>query len=100
MARMMHIVLIRIRPDADPARVAEYLEATRALQHQVEGIESLSVGADVLKRDNNPYTHAAVFVFRDRKSLEGLRTAPAQLYLRNELNPAVLQEATSIDMEL
>ena len=100
MGRMMHIVLMRLRPDADPAIVKEYLDATRELAKQLEGIESLSVGADVLRRDNNPYTHAAVFVFRDQASLEALRTAPAQLRLRNDLNPKVLLEATSFDMPL
>ena len=70
-----HIVLVRLKPDADAPKI---FAAFKALQSKIDGILALSIGTDCspegLQRGNS---HGFTLDFRDKKARDAYLPHPA-----------------------
>jgi hypothetical protein len=74
---IVHMVLLKIRPDVPPKQVAEVLGAVGALKAKLPGITSYSWGPyDSPEGFNKGYTHGFCMTFADAKSRDAYLPHP------------------------
>ncbi|MGL4379977.1 MAG: Dabb family protein [Vibrio sp.] len=61
-----HILLIKFKPTANPAKIEQLRDLFMAMPHQIEGIQSVEWGAnDSPEGKNQGYTHCVCMTFAD-----------------------------------
>ena len=71
---LTHIVCFKYKAEISPATREEHRARLRSL-HGIDGIDSLTVGADVVGSPRS-YDTALVVVFRNRAALDAYQTNP------------------------
>jgi hypothetical protein len=94
---LTHIVVWKYRNDIEPEVRAEHVLLLRSLAYVIKEIETLAVGADVLKLPRS-YDTGLVAVFRDRAALEAYTVHPEHLKVV-AFGKAISEQAASVDFE-
>lgn len=93
---LTHIVLFRIRPDADPAAVERLITEAREKLPQIPGVSELHAGW-VIQRDS-PYQVGLSMRLPDEAALEAYRVHPLHVeYVERVLEP-VRESRLAIDI--
>jgi hypothetical protein len=71
---LTHIVCFKYKPDIPQSTRDEHRSRLRGL-HGIDGVETLTVGADVVHSPRS-YDTALVVAFRDRAALDAYQTNP------------------------
>ena len=94
---LTHIVLWKYRPDVRPSTRDEHVAGLRSLAKVVSGIESLSVGFDVLRLSRS-YDTGLVAVFRDRDALDAYTVHPQHMKVA-DFGRSISEAVASVDFE-
>lgn len=98
MPELQHIVLLKVRADADPAALDAALEAARALPEQVEGLLDVVAGPDVsVEGLAGDHTHAVLVRFADEAARERYFPHPAHVALGEQMSK-LIDGATVVDL--
>ena len=74
---IVHMVLLKIRPDVSPKKVAEVFGAVGALQKKIPGITSYSWGPYASPEGfNKGFTHGFCMTFQDAKARDAYLPHP------------------------
>jgi len=92
-----HIVIWRYRSDVAPEVRAEHIRLLRSLAAAIKEIESLSVGADVLKLPRS-FDTGLVAVFHDRAALDVYTDHPEHLRVI-AFGKGISDQVASVDFE-
>jgi len=92
---LTHIVIWKYRADVSPAMRADHVERLRSLNAVVPGIESLSVGFDMLHLPRS-YDTGLVAVFRDREALDAYTVHPDHVAVA-DFGRGISDHAASVD---
>ena len=92
---LTHIVIWKYRADVSPAMRADHVERLRSLNAVVPGIESLSVGFDMLHLPRS-YDTGLVAVFRDREALDAYTVHPDHVAVA-DFGRRISDHAASVD---
>jgi len=97
-AELQHIVLLKVRADADPAALEAALAAARALPEQVEGVLDVVAGADVsVEGLTAGHTHGVLIRFADEAARERYFPHPAHIALGEQMGK-LIDGATVVDL--
>jgi hypothetical protein len=94
---LTHIVVWKYKPETEQAMRDEHVTLLRALAAIVEGIESLSVGFDVIHLPRS-YDTGLVAVFQDRVALEAYTVHPEHVKVAN-FGRSISEHIASVDFE-
>ena len=94
---LTHIVIWRYRADVEPEVRAEHIRLLRGLASSIKEVESLSVGADVLKLPRS-FDTGLVAVFRDRAALDTYSDHPEHLKVV-AFGKTISEQVASVDFE-
>ena len=94
---LTHIVVWKYRDDVAAERRSEHVERLRSLHSIVPGIESLTVGFDILHLPRS-YDTGLVGVFRDRAALEAYTAHPTHVEVAN-FGRSLSEHVASVDFE-
>lgn len=94
---LTHIVVWKYRPEVEATAREEHVARLRALASLVEGLESLSVGFDMLKLPRSYHT-GLVAIFRDRAALDAYTTHPQHVEAAN-FGRELSEHVASVDFE-
>ena len=94
---LTHIVVWKYKPEVSEERRREHVERLRRLPGVVPGIESFSVGADVLKLPRSYHT-GLVALFRDRAGLDAYTVHPEHVAVA-DLGRELSEHVVSVDFE-
>ena len=92
---LTHIVVWKYRADVEQDVREEHLKRLRRLAALIPEVESLHVGADVLRLPRS-YDTALVAVFRDRDALEAYTVHPEHILVVN-LGRTISEHVASVD---
>ena len=92
-----HIVIWRYRSDVEPEVRAEHIRLLRGLASSIKEVESLSVGADVLKLPRS-FDTGLVAVFHDRAALDAYSDHPEHLKVV-AFGKTISEQVASVDFE-
>lgn len=96
---LLHIVLIRPRPDLDAGAIDRLSRALGGLQRRVPGIIGYNWGPNVSReRLGRGYEYGYLLVFDSIASRDGYLAHPERSKLR-QFEEAVIQEALIFDIE-
>ncbi len=77
---MLHVVLMRPRPDVDAAQVDDLWHALRSLAHEIRGIEDMSCGENASPEGlDQGYTLGFVVRFTDAAARDAYLPHPAHV---------------------
>jgi hypothetical protein len=83
-----HIVLLRVRADADPVAVDAALAAARAMAAEIEGVLDVVAGPDIsVEGLAAGHTHAVLVRFADEAARERYFPHPAHVALSEQMAP-------------
>jgi Stress responsive A/B Barrel Domain len=83
-----HVVLIRLREDAEEGAAKALLERARELLEPIPGVSNLRLGKGLGKKDEKSYPYALVMEFEDEKALEGYQVHPDhEKFVREVVGP-------------
>ena len=83
---IVHMVLLKIRPDAPAKKVAEAFAAVGALQQRIPGITSYSWGPYSSPEGfNKGFTHGFCMTFRDAQARDGYLPHPEHEKVKAQL---------------
>ena len=71
-----HMVWIKFKPDVSVATIASILAGLKALETEVPGIKSLTMGSNFTDRAQG-YTHGMMVILKDKDALPAYQTHPA-----------------------
>jgi hypothetical protein len=94
---LTHIVVWKYKPETEQAIREEHVSLLRALSSVVEGIESLTVGFDVIHLPRS-YDTGLVAVFQDRVVLEAYTVHPEHVKVAN-FGRSISEHIASVDFE-
>ena len=94
---LTHLVVWKYRADVPQATREEHRAQLRSLRNIVPGIESLSVGADVLHSPRS-YDTGLVALFRDRSVLDAYTVHPDHVKVV-EFGHSILETMAKVDFE-
>ncbi|HEV7747547.1 MAG TPA: Dabb family protein [Pyrinomonadaceae bacterium] len=94
---LTHIVIWKYKSDVEPEVREEHVRLLRALGSVIEELESLSVGADVLKLPRS-FDSGLVATFRDRAALDAYSVHPEHLKVV-AFGKTISEQAASVDFE-
>lgn len=94
---LTHIVIWKYRADVDAETRAEHAAMLKRLPSVIEGIESLSVGFDIL-RSPRSYDLGLVATFRNRAALEAYTVHPEHVKVA-EFGQRIRENIASVDFE-
>jgi len=94
---LTHLVVWKYRADISPETREEHRAQLRSLRNVVPGIESLSVGADVLHSARS-YDTGLVALFRDRSVLDAYTVHPDHVKVV-EFGHSILETMAKVDFE-
>ena len=94
---LTHIVIWKYKPEVSDEQRSEHIARLRRLTEVVPDIQSLAVGADVLKLPRSYHT-GLVAVFRDRAALEAYDAHPEHQAVV-QLGRAISEHVASVDFE-
>ena len=96
--QLQHIVLLKVRADADPAAVDAAFAAARALPGQVDGVLDVVAGPDVsVEGLTAGHTHGVLVRFADAAARERYFPHPAHLALGEQMSK-LIEGATVVDL--
>jgi Stress responsive A/B Barrel Domain len=88
MPELHHIVLLKIRADADSGAVDAAFAAARAMAGQIDGVLHVAAGPDVsVEGLAAGHTHAVLVRFADEAARERYFPHPAHLALGERMQP-------------
>jgi stress responsive alpha/beta barrel protein len=74
---LRHLVVFKFRPDADPAKIRQVIDALAALQHAVPGILSFEHGVNNSPEGKNlGFTHVCLLTFEDAQARDAYLPHP------------------------
>jgi hypothetical protein len=94
---LIHIVIWKYRADASQEARAEHVARLRSLASVVPGIESFSVGFDILHSARS-YDTGLVAIFRDRAALDAYTVHPDHVKVV-EFGRSIGDTSASVDFE-
>ena len=94
---LTHIVIWKYKSDVEPEVREEHVRMLGALASVVPGIESLSVGFDVLKLPRS-FDSGLVVLFRDRAALEAYTVHPEHIKVA-AFGKTISEQVASVDFE-
>jgi hypothetical protein len=94
---LTHIVIWKYESDVEPEVREEHVRMLRALASVVPGIESLSVGFDVLKLPRS-FDSGLVALFRDRAALDAYTVHPEHIKVA-AFGKTISEQVASVDFE-
>ena len=94
---LTHIVIWKYKPETEPAIREEHVTHLRALASLVDGLESLTVGFDVIHLPRS-YDSGLVAVFQDRVALEAYTVHPEHVKVAN-FGRSISEHIASVDFE-
>ena len=94
---LTHIVIWKYNSDVEPEVREEHVRMLRALASLVPGIESLSVGFDVLKLPRS-FDSGLVVLFRDRAALDAYTVHPEHIKVA-AFGKTISEQVASVDFE-
>lgn len=94
---LTHVVVWKYRADVSPEDRADHLNQLRGLANIVPGIESLSVGFDILHSPRS-YDTGLVGIFRDRSVLDAYTVHPDHVKVV-KLGDSVIEKMAKVDFE-
>jgi hypothetical protein len=94
---LTHLVAWKYRADISSETRESHRQQLRSLSHIVPGIESLSVGADVLHSPRS-YDTGLVAMFRDRSVLDAYTVHPDHVKVV-EFGNAIIETMAKVDFE-
>ena len=94
---LTHIVIWKYKSDVEPEVREEHVRMLRALASVVPGIESLSVGFDVLMLPRS-FDSGLVVLFRDRAALDAYTVHPEHIKVA-AFGKTISEQVASVDFE-
>jgi len=94
---LTHIVIWKYNSDVEPEVREEHVRMLGALASLVPGIETLSVGFDVLKLPRS-FDSGLVAVFRDRAGLDAYTVHPEHIKVA-AFGKTISEQVASVDFE-
>jgi hypothetical protein len=71
-----HMVWMKFKPGVSAATIASILDGLKALEKQVPGIVSLTLGSNFTDRAQG-YTHGMMVILKDKEALPAYQAHPA-----------------------
>jgi len=94
-----HIVLVRFKSDANPAKIDELFEKLHELQRLIPGIRDVSSGPNASPEGlNQGYTHAFVLTFDDAAARDAYLPHPSHQAVVALIVP-LLESVAVVDYE-
>jgi hypothetical protein len=85
-----HVVLLEMRPSAEPGDVESTLDAIRAQRVHVEGLLDVTAGPDVsVEALAGGFTHGVLMRFADERARDAYLSPPSHDALRDRLADVV-----------
>ena len=94
---LTHIVVWKYREDVEPEVRAEHVRLLQRLASVIEEVESLAVGADVLKLPRS-FDTGLVAQFRDRAALDAYTVHPEHVLVAT-FGKTISEQVASVDFE-
>ena len=94
---LTHVVIWKYRSDIEPEVRAEHVRLLQGLGSVIKEVESLAVGADVLKLPRS-FDTGLVATFRDRAALEAYTVHPEHLKVV-AFGKTISEQVASVDFE-
>lgn len=94
---LTHIVVWKYRDDVEPEVRAEHVHLLRRLASVIEEVESLAVGADVLRLLRS-FDTGLVAQFRDRAALDAYTVHPEHIKVA-AFGKTISEQVASVDFE-
>ncbi|KAG9400112.1 hypothetical protein AC1031_011022 [Aphanomyces cochlioides] len=93
-----HIVLVKWKVTADPAKIAEVQEATIALKDKIPGIIDVAFGEDFMKARSLEFTHGLVMRMDKKETVKVYEQHPEHIKVLKKMIP-LAEKFLSIDFE-
>lgn len=94
---LTHIVIWKYRADVDQEVRDEHVRLLRRLKDKIPQIQSLSVGADVLRLPRS-FDSGLVVQFQDREALEVYTVHPEHILVA-DMGRRISEQVASVDFE-
>merc|ERR1712093_126324 len=101
MGKIVHIVLQKLAPSADPSFTAEWAKMGNAMMGKIPGLLEIKLGECIegSKHKTAGYTHMLYSVFEDESTLRDYATAPPHVELL-ELGKGKFEDKVVFDLEM
>ncbi|CAG8631802.1 3188_t:CDS:2 [Paraglomus brasilianum] len=96
---VIHVVLLKFKPDANETAIKETLEEAIALKNNIPGILRYSAGSNFSNRSQG-FTHGLVVEFEGKQELEAYSGHPIHVQYKQNYIAKYVEDVVAFDMEL